>query len=50
MTQFKDKMAREGAGSASVGPPVHLPCLRAADILHQAAAVPVGRTSVSTSN
>ncbi|MCB0901197.1 MAG: tryptophan--tRNA ligase [Actinobacteria bacterium] len=42
MTQFKDKMAREGAGSASVGLFTY-PCLQAADILlYQAAAVPVG--------
>jgi len=42
MTQFKDKMAREGAGGASVGLFTY-PCLMAADILlYQAAAVPVG--------
>src|SRR5690606_36425446 len=42
MTQFKDKMAREGAGSASVGLFTY-PCLQAADIqLYQAAAVPGG--------
>jgi tryptophanyl-tRNA synthetase len=42
MTQFKDKTAREGAGSASVGLFTY-PCLQAADILlYQAAAVPVG--------
>ncbi len=42
MTQFKDKMAREGTGSASVGLFTY-PCLQAADILlYQAAAVPVG--------
>ena len=42
MTQFKDKSAREGAGSASVGLFTY-PCLQAADILlYQANAVPVG--------
>ncbi len=42
MTQFKDKTAREGAGSASVGLFTY-PCLQAADILlYQANAVPVG--------
>lgn len=42
MTQFKDKMAREGAGSASVGLFTY-PCLQAADILlYQANFVPVG--------
>lgn len=42
MTQFKDKSAREGAGSASVGLFTY-PCLQAADILlYQADAVPVG--------
>ena len=42
MTQFKDKMSREGAGGASVGLFTY-PCLQAADILlYQAAQVPVG--------
>jgi tryptophanyl-tRNA synthetase len=42
MTQFKDKAAREGAGSASVGLFTY-PCLQAADILlYQADYVPVG--------
>jgi tryptophanyl-tRNA synthetase len=42
MTQFKDKTAREGAGSASVGLFTY-PCLQVADILlYQANAVPVG--------
>ncbi len=42
MTQFKDKAAREGAGSASVGLFTY-PCLQAADILlYQAEYVPVG--------
>ena len=42
MTQFKDKTAKEGSGSASVGLFTY-PCLQAADILlYQAAAVPVG--------
>jgi tryptophanyl-tRNA synthetase len=42
MTQFKDKSAKEGAGSTSVGLFTY-PCLQAADILlYQAAAVPVG--------
>jgi tryptophanyl-tRNA synthetase len=42
MTQFKDKTAKGGAGSASVGLFTY-PCLQAADILlYQAAAVPVG--------
>lgn len=42
MTQFKDKMAREGAGGASVGLFTY-PCLQAADILvYQAQYVPVG--------
>ena len=42
MTQFKDKMAREGAAGASVGLFTY-PCLQAADILlYQASAVPVG--------
>jgi tryptophanyl-tRNA synthetase len=42
MTQFKDKMAREGAAGASVGLFTY-PCLQAADILvYQAEYVPVG--------
>jgi tryptophanyl-tRNA synthetase len=42
MTQFKDKMAREGSGGASVGLFTY-PCLQAADILvYQARYVPVG--------
>lgn len=42
MTQFKDKMAREGASGASVGLFTY-PCLQAADILvYQAQYVPVG--------
>ena len=42
MTQFKDKSAKEGTGSASVGLFTY-PCLQAADILlYQADAVPVG--------
>ncbi len=42
MTQFKDKTAKGGAGSASVGLFTY-PCLQAADILlYQAAYVPVG--------
>lgn len=42
MTQFKDKTAKGGAGSASVGLFTY-PCLQAADILlYQAAFVPVG--------
>ena len=42
MTQFKDKMAREGSAGASVGLFTY-PCLQAADILlYQAQYVPVG--------
>lgn len=42
MTQFKDKSAKEGSGSASVGLFTY-PCLQASDILlYQADAVPVG--------
>ncbi len=42
MTQFKDKMSRDGAGSVSVGLLTY-PILQAADILlYQAAGVPVG--------